>query len=272
MIMVNNQAGTPYTPLDHAPWHGCTPTDLVFPFFLFAVGNAMAFVMPRLQQAGTSAFLQKYSGAPCSFLVSGLFLNWCPFVRYDAAGNLVGKGWEWINNDGQLAGIRVMGVLQRIALCYLFASLIIYFFKARGAYVISFILLMMYWVLCAMLGDKADPYSLQGYFGTAVDKAVFGAAHMYHGEGVAFDPEGLASTIPAITQVIFGYFVGQYIQLKGKNYEMLSNLFVAGLVLMFAGYWWDMLFPINKKIWTSSYVVYTHRFSNRYIICCCFHY
>ena len=257
MIMVNNQAGTPYTPLDHAPWHGCTPTDLVFPFFLFAVGNAMAFVMPRLQEAGTSAFLAKVFRRTLLIFGIGLFLNWCPFVRYDAAGHLVGKGWEWINNDGQLAGIRVMGVLQRIALCYLFASLIIYFFKARGAYVISFILLMLYWVLCAMLGDKADPYSLQGYFGTAVDKALFGEAHMYHGEGVAFDPEGLASTIAAITQVIFGYFVGQYIQLKGKNYEMLSNLFVAGLVLMFAGYWWDMLFPINKKIWTSSYVVYT---------------
>jgi predicted acyltransferase len=257
MIMVNNQAGTPYTPLDHAPWHGCTPTDLVFPFFLFAVGNAMAFVMPRLQQAGTAAFLAKVFRRTLLIFGIGLFLNWCPFLRYDAAGHLVGKGWEWTANDGQLAGVRVMGVLQRIALCYLFASLIVYFFKTRGAYVISFIMLMMYWVLCAMLGDKAYPYSLQGYFGTAVDKAAFGSAHMYHGEGVAFDPEGLASTIPAITQVIFGYFVGQYIQLKGNNYEMLSNLFVGGLVLMFAGYWWDMLFPINKKIWTSSYVVYT---------------
>lgn len=257
MIMVNNQAGTPYTPLEHAPWHGVTPTDLVFPFFLFAVGNAMAFVMPRLQQGGTTSFLAKVFRRALLIFGIGLFLNWSPFVRYDAAGNLVGKGWEWLNNDGQLTGIRVMGVLQRIALCYLFASLIVYFFKTRGAFVISFILLMLYWVLCAMLGDNLDPYSLQGYFGTAVDKALFGDAHLYHGEGMAFDPEGVASTLPAITQVIFGYFVGQYIQLKGKNYEMLSNLFVAGLVLLFAGYWWDMLFPINKKIWTSSYVVYT---------------
>jgi predicted acyltransferase len=229
----------------------------VFPFFLFAVGNAMAFVMPRLEQAGTASFLAKVFRRTLLIFGIGLFLNWSPFVRYDVAGNLVLKGWEWTNADGQLTGIRVMGVLQRIALCYLFASLIIFFFKTRGAYVVSFILLMLYWVLCAMLGDAADPYSLQGYFGTAVDKALFGEAHLYHGEGVAFDPEGLASTIPAITQVIFGYFVGQYIQLKGKNYEMLSNLFVAGLVLLFAGYWWDMLFPINKKIWTSSYVVYT---------------
>jgi predicted acyltransferase len=107
------------------------------------------------------------------------------------------------------------------------------------------------------LGDKADPYSLSGYFGTHLDKAVLGNAHMYHGEGVAFDPEGVASTLTPIVQVIFGYVVGQYIQQKGKTYEMQSNLFVAGTVLVFAGFIWDLIFPINKKIWTSSYVIYT---------------
>ena len=226
-------------------------------FFPFCCGQCNGFCNATLAAGWYTCFFAKYSGVRCSFSVSGFSSTGVPLLRYDAAGHLVGKGWEWTNDDGQLAGIRVMGVLQRIALCYLFASLIVYFFKTRGAYVISFILFMLYWVLCAMLGDKIDPYSLEGYFGIAVDKAAFGAAHMYHGEGVAFDPEGLASTIPAITQVIFGYFVGQYIQFKGKNYEMLSNLFVAGVVLMFAGYWWNMLFPINKKIWTSSYVIYT---------------
>ncbi len=256
MIMVNNQAGPPYTPLDHAPWHGCTPTDLVFPFFLFAVGNAMAFVMPRFEQSGTAIFLQKIIKRSLLIFLIGFFLNWCPFLRWDN-NNIVFKGWEWHNTEGALAGVRVMGVLQRIALCYFFASLIVYFFKTKGAFVISAILLLLYWILCATLGKTGDPYSLAGYFGTQVDMHVFGAAHMYHGEGVAFDPEGLASTISAITQVIFGYFVGQYIQLKGKNFEMLSNLFVAGVILIFAGYCWDMLFPINKKIWTSSYVIYT---------------
>src|SRR3954465_5652314 len=111
MILVNNPGswGHIYPPLDHASWHGCTPTDLVFPFFLFAVGNAMAFVMPRLQQAGTSAFLAKVFRRPLLIFGIGLFLNWSAFVRYDAAGHLVGKGWEWMSNDGQLAGIRVMG-------------------------------------------------------------------------------------------------------------------------------------------------------------------
>lgn len=256
MILVNNQPGPTYLPLDHAPWHGCTPTDLVFPFFLFAVGNAMSFVMPRFEQSGTGTFLKKVIKRTFLIFLIGLFLNWSPFLMYQH-NEIVFKPWEWTDDNGVLHGIRILGVLQRIALCYLFASLIIYFFKTKGAFVISFFLLVMYWFLCVWLGDKGDPFSITGYFGTHVDKAILGEAHMYHGEGIAFDPEGFASTIAAIVQVIFGYFVGQYIQLKGKNYEMLSNLFVIAVLLMFTGYCWDMIFPINKKIWTSSYTVYT---------------
>jgi predicted acyltransferase len=112
-------------------------------------------------------------------------------------------------------------------------------------------------MLCLFFGNAADPYSLNGYFGVGVDKAILGESHMYHGEGVAFDPEGITSTLTSIVQVIFGYFVGFYIQQKGKNFDMLSHLFVAGCILIFTGYAWDMVFPINKKIWTSSYVLYT---------------
>jgi predicted acyltransferase len=90
-----------------------------------------------------------------------------------------------------------------------------------------------------------------------VDIRLFGVAHVYKGEGVPFDPEGLVSTTAAIVQVIFGYLTGQYIQQKGKNFEMLTHLFVAGAVLLLAGYCWDMVYPINKKIWTSSYTIYT---------------
>src|SRR5437763_7792229 len=94
MIMVNNQAGTPFGPLDHAPWHGCTPTDLVFPFFLFAVGNAMSFVMPRLQVAGDAAFWRKVTKRFLIIFVIGLFLNWYPFGRLDGY-QLVAIGWEY---------------------------------------------------------------------------------------------------------------------------------------------------------------------------------
>jgi len=258
MIMVNNPGSWEhiYTPLDHSPWHGCTPTDLVFPFFLFAVGNAMSFVMPRLEQAGTSAFLIKVFKRAFLIFLIGLLLNWSPFIGWNN-GHIVAKPWT---------NVRIMGVLQRISLAYLFGSLIVYFFKTKGAFVISGIILLLYWWVCYWLGAPGDPYSLAGYFGTQVDINLFGVSHVYKGEHVPFDPEGLASTATAVVQVIFGYMVGQYIQQKGKTYEMLANLFVAACMLLFAGYCWDMVFPINKKIWTSSFVLYTTGLA---ILCIC---
>jgi predicted acyltransferase len=256
MILVNNAGNWDYiySPLDHSSWHGCTPTDLVFPFFLFAVGNAMAFVMPKLETAGNRVFLKKIFTRTILIFGIGLFLNWFPFVRW-TDGQLVFR--YWVNPQNPEFGVRILGVLQRIALCYFFASLIIYFAKSRGAFFLAVFLLLGYWILCLILGNPVDPYSLQGYFGTIIDKAVLGTPHLYRGEHVPFDPEGLASTIPAIVQVIFGYFVGHYILQKGKTYEMLSRLFVIGCIMLFVGYCWDMVFPINKKIWTSSFVVYT---------------
>ncbi|HZE84711.1 MAG TPA: heparan-alpha-glucosaminide N-acetyltransferase domain-containing protein, partial [Puia sp.] len=260
MILVNNPGSWSYiyAPLEHAPWQGCTPTDLVFPFFLFAVGNAMAFVLPRLEAAGDAAFLKKILTRTLLIFGIGLFLNWFPFIKW-SGDHLIFKAWvdtpDPAHPTAEPTGIRILGVLQRIALAYCFASLIIYYGKIRGAFVTGAVILLGYWALCFLLGNPADPYSMTGYFGTNVDKAVLGAAHMYKGEGVAFDPEGLASTLPAIVQVIFGYLVGNYISQKGKTFEMLSGLFVIGCMLAFVGYWWDMVFPISKKIWTSSFVI-----------------
>ncbi len=249
MILVNNPGnwGHIYPPFQHASWHGCTPTDLVFPFFLFAVGNAMAFVMPRLEQKGPATFWRKVLSRTLLIFIIGIFLNWSPFVKWDGE-TLVAKTWE---------SIRIPGVLQRIAIAYFFASVIIYYAKARMAFVVSAFVLLLYWLLCWRFGNADDPYSLNGYFGTAIDKALLGEGHMYKGEGVPFDPEGIMSSLTAVTQVIFGFLVGQYIQHKGKSTEMLSNLFVTGLIFVLAGLAWDLVFPINKKIWTSSYVVYT---------------
>jgi predicted acyltransferase len=254
MILVNNQAGRSYGPLDHAPWHGLTPTDLVFPFFLFAVGNALAFVMPRFEERGDVFFLKKVFRRTLLIFLINVLLNWFPFFRWDH-DHLVFRTWTYTADNGTLVGVRIMGVLARIALAYCGAALIVYYGKFRGAFFISGCLLIGYWALCLFLGDPADPYSLQGYFGTAVDKAVFGSEHLYHGEGVAFDPEGLASTIAAIVSVILGYFAGSYIRLKGKSYEMLSHLLIAAFILLLAGYCWGSVFPVNKKIWTSSYTL-----------------
>lgn len=256
MILVNNPGSWShlYGPLAHAPWHGCTPTDLVFPFFLFAVGNAMAFVLPRLEAAGTPVFLKKVFKRSILIFAIGLFLNWVPFVKW-SDGELVFR--HWVDPQNPESGVRILGVLQRIAICYLLASLIIYFLKIRGAIITSILILLIYWLLTAYLGATGDPYSLNGYFGTQVDKDILGIAHMYKGEGVPFDPEGLTSTLTSIVQVIFGFLVGSYIQKKGKTFEMVAGLFVAGSILIFVGFAWDMAFPINKKIWTSSYVLYT---------------
>ena len=257
MILVNNPGswGHIYAPLEHAPWHGVTPTDLVFPFFLFAVGNAMAFVLPKLEAAGEGVFWKKIIKRTLLILLIGLFLNWFPFIKWEA-NTLVGKPWAYVTDDGKLMGVRIFGVLQRIALCYFFASIIAHYFKQRGAFVVSAFILLAYWFLC-VAANPADPYSLAGWFGTKLDIAIAGEAHVYRGEGLPFDPEGLMSIPAAIVQVIFGWLAGSYILQKGKTPEMVNGVFVAGCVLIFAGYCWDMVFPINKKIWTSSYAVYT---------------
>lgn len=249
MILVNNPGSWSHIfgPLAHAEWHGCTPTDLVFPFFLFAVGNALAFVLPSMEQKSTGYFLSKISKRALLIFAIGLFLNWSPFVKWDN-DHLIAKPWEQV---------RILGVLQRIAIAYLFAALLIYFSRPRGAFVVAGILLLVYWGMCLVLGNPTDPFSQSGWFGTQWDLALLGKSHMYKMNGVPFDPEGIASTLPAIAQVMLGYITGAFIREKGNSFEMLAKLLVIGCAMMAIGYGWDMVFPVNKKIWTSSYVMYT---------------
>jgi predicted acyltransferase len=249
MILVNNPGnwGHIFSPLEHASWHGCTPTDLVFPFFLFAVGNAMSFVMPKLAQGTASDFWKKVIKRTLLIFGIGLFLNWSPFVKW-SDNQLIFKVWE---------NVRILGVLQRIAICYFFASIIVYYGKSRMALFISMMILVLYWAFNLLWGATGHPYSLSGYFGNAIDQAILGVSHIYKGEGVPFDPEGLVSSFPAIVQIILGYLVGEYIQAKRKNFEMLSHILLTGIVFVLAGWIWDFSFPINKKIWSSSYVLYT---------------
>ena len=249
MILVNNPGSWIFihAPLKHAEWHGLTPTDLVFPFFLFAVGNAMAFVMARYDTLPQSQFWKKLLRRSLLIFFIGVFLNWYPFIKYDDAGHFVGKPYNTL---------RIFGVLQRIAVSYFFASIICHYLKPKGAFVAGCVMLLGYWLLCIAL-NPTDPYSVHGWFGTAAEQSYLGSNHMYQGEGYLFEPEGLMNTPAAIVQVIFGYLIGTYILAKGKTHEMLNGVFVIGLVLIFCGFVWDMNFPINKKIWSSSYTVYT---------------
>ena len=269
MIMVNNPGTWAYAfaPLKHAPWHGCTPTDLVFPFFLFAVGNAMSFVIPRLQEAGPSEFWKKVLKRMVLIFGIGLFLNWFPFVQW-VDGSLQFRAW--VNPANPESGVRILGVLQRIAIAYGLASVLAFYIKPRPLLYVSALLLLGYWALCAWLGG-ADPYSLEGWFGTAIDKDILGIAHMYKGEGIPFDPEGLLSTIPVVVQVIFGYLAGLFIKQQGQvdwiwtkvpaskepHFKLLAGFLVTGFILLVGGWVWSLGFPLNKKIWTSSFVLYT---------------
>lgn len=269
MILVNNP-GTwdhVFAPLLHAKWHGCTPTDLVFPFFLFAVGNALAFVIPGLKEAGDAVFWKKIIKRTVLIFLIGLFLNWWPFFAWQE-GSLIFR--QWIDPTNSEFGIRILGVLQRIALAYFFASIIAYYLRPKAIILLSALLLFGYWALCYFFGNT-DPYSLMGWFGTAVDVQLVGEAHLYRGEGIAFDPEGLMSTIPSIVQAVFGYLVGLFIKQNGKvdwiwskiapaenNYfRLLAAMMVSGFLILVLGWIWSLGFPINKKLWTSSYVLYT---------------
>jgi predicted acyltransferase len=252
MILVNTPGSWEYvySPLRHAPWNGCTPTDLVFPFFLFAVGNALSFSIGKYQSVGSGKAVQKILTRSALIFAIGLLLNWFPFVRLQD-GEFVARSWE---------NLRIFGVLQRIALAYLGGALIVHFFKPRAAFTIGCVLLVAYWIILESFGDL----TLEGNVVLAVDRWLIGEAHMYKGyfsevlqKNIAFDPEGLVSSIPAITSVIFGFLAGNYIRKEGSSFSTITHLLVAGMIFIFTALCWNFIFPINKPLWSSSYVLYT---------------
>lgn len=250
MIIVNTPGSDiSYAPLNHAHWNGCTPTDLVFPSFLFAVGNAMSFAMKKYELLGNAAVLKKIGKRTLIIFLLGYLLYWFPFFTTGPDGHLA---------LSPISHTRIFGVLERIALCYGAASLLIHFFTPRTVLIIAGALLLGYWASLLLFPTPgADPFGMTSNAGYRLDLWVMGENHMYHGEGVAFDPEGILSTLPAIVNVIAGYFAGVFIQQKGKTYEGLAKLLLMGAALITVALAWNMVFPINKKLWTSSYVLYT---------------
>jgi predicted acyltransferase len=247
MIVVNSPGSWSYiyAPLQHAPWHGFTPTDLVFPSFLFAVGNAMAFAMAKYEALGDAAFWRKTIKRTVIIFLIGFLMYWFPF-------------WNFKTGEMKpLSDTRILGVLQRIALCYFFASLIIHYGKEKFTLWFSAVLLLAYWWITYAFGDPNDPYSMIGFAGNDVDRAILGERHMYKGEGIPFEPEGILSTLPSIVNVTAGYLTGKFIKARSNSYETISKLMIAGAVLVLLALTWDMVFPVNKKIWTSSFVLLT---------------
>lgn len=250
MVVVNTPGSwnNLYAPLAHAAWHGFTLTDLVFPTFLFVVGNAMSFSMKSLNQMDPAAFFKKtFKRAAIIFLI-GWGLNAFPFVGYGEEGNLQMIDWT---------SVRVFGVLQRIALCYFLAAIVLYYLGKRGAAIVSSLILLLYWGLMFTFGDSHDPYTLAGNAALKLDLWLLPAKNLYRGEGIPFDPEGLLSTLPAMVNVIGGYIAGFHLQRKGNTPKAVKLLIVASLILITVALIWNPVFPINKKIWTSSYVLLT---------------
>lgn len=250
MILVNNPGSWShlYGPLTHAAWHGWTLTDLVFPFFLFAVGNALALTMSQDKAVDARRFWPKWFRRTSIIFGIGLLLNAAPFVAWTPSGSLEVR---------DLDTLRIMGVLQRIALCWAVAALVIRTGGVRAAWIASVVLLFVYWLACLAFAQGPDPYSLEGFFGTTLDRNLLGSAHLYKGEGVPFDPEGLASTLPAIAQVLLGYIAGHWVLANKDSPSLVTKLIGAAVILATAGLLLEELIPINKKIWTSTYVLLT---------------
>lgn len=250
MIIVNTPGNgeTTFSPLLHANWNGFTPTDLVFPSFLFAVGNALSFVMVKWATLSKKQVLLKIFKRTAIIFLLGYLMYWFPFVKRDATNQIIAFPFD---------ETRVFGVLQRIALCYGIAALMVYYLKTNTVVILSVAFLFLYWILLYALGNSSAPLSLEGNAVLRIDKWLLGEKHLYHGEGLAFDPEGLLSTLPAIVNVIGGYLAGKYIKQKGFTYECLSGLLLSGVILLALAYCWNLSFPINKKLWSSSFVLQT---------------
>lgn len=240
MIIVNTPGSWKfvYSPLRHATWHGCTPTDLVFPFFLFIVGTSLWYSMKKYGHEINSGSVLRIIRRMVTIFAVGLVLAIFPYFGRD------------------YSTLRIMGVLQRIAIAYGIGALLCLAIRRDYLWIIVAVLLLLYWVVLAFFGG-AEPYSLEGNFVSKVDIAILGVNHIYKGFGVPFDPEGLLSTLPAVGTVIIGYYTGEIIGKGPASGKTVVKLLLLGAASAGIGLLWNLLFPINKPLWTSSYVLYT---------------
>lgn len=264
MILVNNPGSehSIYVPLEHSPWNGITPTDLVFPFFIFIMGISMYLSYKKFGfQFSRPTFLKLFRRSALLFLI-GLFLNWLGH-SYGTFNELhgsqltfAGKLWHSVTD---FENVRILGVLQRLALVSFFGSLIILLVKPRRIpWLIGFILLL-YWVLIAVTNSFSET---NDSIVAIVDRFVLGKSHMYSeglpdGSIIHFDPEGVLGVLPSIAHVLLGFLAGKIIAETKDNHLKIEQLFLFGTIILFAGFLISYGFPINKKIWSSSYVLVT---------------
>lgn len=260
MIIVNTpgNGGVAWGPLQHASWHGFTPTDLVFPSFLFAIGVSAWFSLKRYGHRPGGAALAKIWKRTAILFLIGVFMWHVP--AFVASLFSLSTGAFLADLAGR---IRIMGVLQRLALCYGVGATLALYVSRRTLVAAGSAILLAYWALMWIFGQGPDPYALQTNAALRLDTWLFGPAHLYHGERVdgvrfAFDPEGVLSTLPAIVTFIIGYLTGRFLDRTEDRRLVLVELLPAACLLIAAGFVWSEWFgfPINKKLWTSSFTLY----------------
>ena len=252
MILVNNPGSWSYIygPLKHAEWHGWTPTDLIFPFFLFIVGVSivLAFTKAKAKGATDRELLGKTLIRAAKIFGLGLVLSAFPYFVFSPEFGL----------HSNLIELRIPGVLQRIAVCYAVGALIFLYTKPKTQMLILGGLLISYWLMMVMIpvpgfgaGALSDP---EGNLAAYIDQLIL-SGHMWREN---WDPEGLLSTLPAIATTLIGIWTGRMLMKDAENEASRTlRFFIWGFILIVAGYLWSWIFPLNKNLWTSSYALFT---------------
>lgn len=255
MLLVNNPGSWNhmYSPLRHAEWHGLTPTDLIFPFFMFIMGISTFISLRKFEFKLSLPLFVKIIRRTVVIFAIGLAIAWFSKLCYGMAG-----GKSFLEAANSFDTIRILGVMPRLALCYGFASLIVLLLRCKHILWVVATLLIGYGVL--LLCGNGLAFSEDNII-SIIDRAVLGVDHMYKdtvdGVKLALDPEGLLSTIPSIAHVLIGFWAGmKMMEVKDINMRV-NRLFIIGAVLMFLGFLFDYAIPINKKLWTPTFAVVT---------------
>jgi predicted acyltransferase len=236
---VNNPGGSEYYGLlQHADWNGLTLADVVFPFFIFIVGVAIpySFTNKLDRKVSKRSLLLRITRRTIILFLLGLFINGFPYFN--------------------LGNLRVMGVLQRIALCYFFASIVFLFVKSKWQLLLTAAIPLIYWAMLVLVpvpGYGTGVLNKDGNLAAYLDRLLLGG-HLYAG---TWDPEGILSTLPAVATALIGVLTGQHLMSRQEPSKKLVKLAVFGTLALVIGSVWNVVFPINKNLWTSSYVAFT---------------
>lgn len=253
MILVNNPGTWAhiYAPLEHAPWNGCTPTDLVFPFFVFCMGIAMYISYGKFNYQLNRHTFTKLLSRGLLIILIGWALSWYGmFLRQITTGqSFLYSIWTY-----PIEHLRFMGVFPRLGLITIFGTLLMLLIKPRHCLWVSIALLTVYCILQSVTNSfELNTDNME----SIVDLLVLGDNHIYHLNGVPFDPEGILSTIPAIAHVLIGVWIGHLIMHCPDHWTKVTRILLAGSIMLLFGFCLDYAYPINKSMWSASYVFVT---------------